>query len=627
MPLRSAQQDHPSGDVVLTITSDGTVLVRSGKVELGQGISTALAQIVAEELGVDISQIRMMPTITGVSPDEGYTAGSMSIQQSGAALRQQAAELRTEEATAARGLVGQSIPRLDIPGKVFGTRRYIHDLRFPGQLYGRVLRPPTRDPHNFIGVIADREEIAVQAIAQLAKEYHWTAAPTPPLPNENALPEYLTTAPAETRTLHDSGNPPTGDRSTTTIKARFSRPYLAHASIAPSCAIARWDNGTLTVWTHSQGVYNLRAELARWFNLAPEAVQVEHVEGAGCYGHNAADDAAGDAALLEQAVPGRHVQVVWSREDELTWSPFGPAMVIEVKVELNNKGEINHWRQEIWSNGHSSRPSSHGNPPLLAALSQGQKPVLSSDPPLTGGGGSARNAIPGYCLPNLTVVSHVLQEMPLRTSALRALGAHLNVYAIESIIDELAERAAQDPIEYRLSLLTDPRARKVLERVAEAAKETAPAGGDWGRGVGYARYKNTGAYCAVLADVEATDSVRVARLTIAVDVGQVVNPDGVRNQIEGGALQAVSWTTQEQVRFDRHGVTSRTWEDYPILTFADVPAVVVELVDRPDCPSLGAGEASIGPTAAAIGNAVRAALGVRVGTLPLTPANVIASLP
>jgi CO/xanthine dehydrogenase Mo-binding subunit len=451
-------------------------------------------------------------------------------------------------------------------------------------------------------------------------------------------------------------------------------------------------------------VYNLRAELARWFDLPPEAVQVEHVEGAGCYGHNAADDAAGDAALLAQAVPGRHVQVMWSRQDELSWAPFGPAMAIEVAVELNDREEINHWRQEIWSNGHSSRPSSQGNPPLLAALDQGKQPVPSSDPPLTGGGGSARNAIPGYRLPGLTVVSHVLQEMPLRTSALRALGAHLNVYATESMIDELAERAAKDPIEYRLSLLADPRARKVLERVAEAVnwnasrpsaqngaasaheiqtteheinagpagkdrvsadrataagidagrfgpagsngsnragsnpdgpsqsiragrQETTPTRGDWGRGVGYARYKNTGAYCAVVADVEATDSVRVVRLTIAVDVGQVVNPDGVRNQIEGGAIQAVSWTTREQVRFDRHGVTSRNWEDYPILTFADVPSVVVELVDRPDCPSLGAGEASIGPTAAAIGNAVRAALGVRVGTLPLTPDNVIAALP
>ncbi|HJP80703.1 MAG TPA: molybdopterin cofactor-binding domain-containing protein [Pseudonocardiaceae bacterium] len=215
--------------------------------------------------------------------------------------------------------------------------------------------------------------------------------------------------------------------------------------------------------------------------------------------------------------------------------------------------------------------------------------------------------------------------MPLRTSALRALGAHLNVYAIESVVDELAARACVDPVRYRLRMLTDERARGVLERAAEAGDWGAPTAEDHGRGIGYARYKNSGAYCAVVAEVEAVATIRVTRLTIAVDVGQVVNPDGVRNQIEGGALQSLSWTTKEQVRFDRRTVTSQTWQDYPILRFSEVPPVRVELIDRPDRPMLGAGEASIGPTAAAIGNAVRAALGVTVRTLPLIPANVIAA--
>ncbi|HEX4700880.1 MAG TPA: molybdopterin cofactor-binding domain-containing protein, partial [Pseudonocardiaceae bacterium] len=312
---------------------------------------------------------------------------------------------------------------------------------------------------------------------------------------------------------------------------------------------------------------------------------------------------------------------------ELGWAPFGPAMAVEVAVELDAAGAIHHWRQEVWSNGHTSRPSSRGNPPLLAAQHQGRSPVPSSDPPLANGGGSGRNAVPGYQVPGLTVVSHVLRDMPLRTSALRSLGAHLNVYAIESVVDELARLAGSDPIEYRLRLLTDPRARDVLARVAEASEWGTPFGGtDGGRGVGYARYKNTGGYCAVVADVDAETSVRVTLLTIAVDVGQVVNPDGVRNQIEGGALQSLSWTTKERVRFDHRDVTSRSWEEYPILTFTQAPPVRVEIVDRPDCPALGAGEASIGPTAAAIGNAVRAALGVAIRTLPLTPENVIASL-
>jgi nicotinate dehydrogenase subunit B len=618
----------------VTVRPDGTVLVRVGKVELGQGILTALAQIAADALGVDIARIRMLPARTDLSPNEGYTAGSMSVQQSGAALREACARLAEREH---EPVVGRSVPRIDLPGKVYGTSRYLHDLRLPGQLFGRVLRPPSRGAHltdldeapvrelatvvrsgDFVGVVADREDAAVRAVAVLAKVSTWTRRPT--LPDEHRLVDYLTSAPADDHVLHEHGDPPNA----TTLRARFGRGYLAHASIAPSCAIARWDDdGTLTVWSHTQGVYPLRAELARWFGLALADVRVEHVEGAGCYGHNAADDAAGDAALLARAVPGRPVQVLWSRQDELGWAPFGPAMLTDVAVELGADGMIRHWRQEIWSNGHSDRPSSAANPPLLAALHEGRPAVASTDPPVRAGGGSARNAVPGYDLPGLTVISHVLRDMPLRTSALRSLGAHLNVYAIESIMDELAERAALDPIEYRLRLLTDPRARAVLERVAIASGWAAKPG----RGVGYARYKNTGAYCAVVAEVEAVTTVRVARLTIAVDVGQVVNPDGVRNQIEGGALQSVSWTTKEQVRFDRHDVTSRTWTDYPILTFSEAPPVQVELIDRPERPSVGAGEAASGPTAAAIGNAVRSALGVSVRALPLTPGNIIAALP
>lgn len=665
----------------LALRPDGTVDVRSGKVELGQGVLTALAQIVADELDVDIARIRMRPAVTGTSPDEGYTAGSLSLQQSGTALRRVAARVRAAAlATAATDLhstpdrltvtdgdiqaphgesttywavadrltvpadadpiaahtvVGRNVPRIDIPGTVDGTRRYLHDLRFPGQLDGRVLRPPARGAHlldideaalreliivrdgDFLGVIADNADAA---LARLARHTRWTRPAT--LPAQHTLPDYLTTAPADTTIRHQYGDPPTAAPA---LRARFHRPYLAHASIAPSCAIARWDGDTLAVWSHTQGVYPLRAELARWFGLPLAAVRVEHVVGAGCYGHNGADDVAGDAALLARAVPGRPVRVLWSRADELAWAPFGPAMVTEVAVTLDDDGAIRHWRQEIWSNGHSGRPGAAGNPPLLAALHQGATPVPSSDPPLSRGGGSDRNAVPGYDLPAGTVVTHVLREMPLRTSALRALGAHLNVYAIESVVDELAARACVDPLEYRLRLLADPRARDVLRRAAEAGDWGAPTAEHRGRGIGYARYKNSGAYCAVIAEVEAVATVRVTRLTIAVDVGQVVNPDGVRNQIEGGALQSLSWTTKEQVRFDRRTVTSRTWQDYPILRFSEVPPVRVELIDRSDRPMLGAGEASIGPTAAAIGNAVRAALGVTVRTLPLIPANVIAA--
>ena len=684
---------NPDGSRWIELRADGTVLVRTGKAELGQGVLTALAQIVAEELDVSLHRIVMQPARTGSSPDEGLTAGSLSVQHSGSALREVSARVRAGMLAAAAAelscapddlvvedgsicgpdgartsywalaecpveavpgavpkltgeyrLVGRSVPRLDLAGKVMGTRRYVHDLRFPGQLFGRVLRPPSRGARlvamagepvralpgvvavvhdgDFAAVVAEREDVAVRALAALQAACRWEERDT--LPDEHAITDFLREAPARVETLYDAAPPPEG---TTRMSAQFSRPFLAHGSIGPSCAVAVWADGRLRVWSHSQGIYNLRAELARCLGLDPENIEVEHAEGAGCYGHNGADDVAGDAALLAMAVPGRPVQVVWSRQDELGWAPFGPAMAVQVDVDLDAAGAIRHWRQEVWSNGHSGRPSSPGHPPLHGGLAQGLAPVASSDPPLQAGAGGGRNGLPGYDLPGVTVVVNQLTDMPLRTSAMRALGAHLNVYAIESVMDELARLAGRDPIEFRLGLLSDPRARAVLERVAEASDWSREAPGpDTGRGVGYARYKNVGGYCAVVAEVEATTAVRVTRLTIAADVGLVITPDGVRNQLEGGALQSLSWTTKEQVRFDSRSVTSTTWETYPILTFADVPPVHVELMHRPDQPALGAGEASIGPTAAAIGNALRAAIDVAVRTLPLTAEHVIAAL-
>jgi CO/xanthine dehydrogenase Mo-binding subunit len=401
--------------------------------------------------------------------------------------------------------------------------------------------------------------------------------------------------------------------------------------MAPSCGIALWDNDELRVWSHSQGVYNLGNELSRQHDLAPSQVIVEHVQGAGCYGHNAADDAAYDATLLARAVPGRPVQVVWSRPDELGWSPLGPAMTVQITVGRDPAGGLVSWQHDIWSNGHAGRPWSPGHPPMLAAMHQDPPApvVVSLDPALANGGGSGRNAVPLYDLPAVTVVSHRLDLMPLRTSALRALGAHLNVFAIEAVIDDLALAAGLDPLEYRIGLLRDQRAINVLRAVATASgwgESRRGSGSAEGRGIGFARYKNSGAYCAVVADVEAEAEVKVTRLAIAVDVGLAVNPDGVVNQIEGGALQAISWTVKEQVRFDRERVTSTTWEDYPILRFSEAPPVGVVLVQSQGELPLGAGEASIGPTAAAIGNAVHDALGVRVRNLPLTQSNVIAAM-
>ena len=324
------------------------------------------------------------------------------------------------------------------------------------------------------------------------------------------------------------------------------------------------------------------------------------------------------------------------RGDEFGWAPYGPAMRVHLRAALDKGGRIVDWQHDLWSSGHSSRPGRAATPTLLAAsyLAKPFARLPAVDMPMpTGGGG--RNSVPLYDFPNQRVVNHFIEAMPLRTSALRSLGAYANVFAIESFMDELAKAAGADPVEFRLRHLADPRARAVIEAAARKARwfdHGRNRGGigstdsAQGLGIGFAKYKNLGAYCAVIAEVEVEREVRARRLWIAVDVGLVVNPDGVVNQIEGGAIQAASWTLKEELKFTADGIACRGWEDYPILKFSEVPAVAVEIINRPDQKSVGAGEAPMGPTAAAIANAVSAALGVRVRDLPLTPERVAAAM-
>ncbi|WP_197515098.1 xanthine dehydrogenase family protein molybdopterin-binding subunit [Mycobacterium sp. 1245805.9] len=479
----------------------------------------------------------------------------------------------------------------------------------------------------FLGVVAEREEVAVRAAERLRADARWDERPT--LPDEDDLPGFLVSAAAETWVLA-SKEAAASVNSARSHSARYHRPYLAHGSIGPSAAAAlSHPDGRLEVWSHSQGVHVLRRELAAALGLSVDRVVVRHVEGAGCYGHNGADDAAMDAALLAWAVPGRPVHLAWSRADELAWAPFGPAAVVEIAAECGADGAVVDWRHEIWSGSYMGRPGTTPTPALLAASERaGGEPIRAGgEPPVEWGGGTGRNSVPGYDFPSYRVINHLLTEMPLRTSALRSLGAFVNVFAAESFMDELAAAAGRDPVEFRLAHLSDPRAGAVLRAAATRA-----GWDDWapreavGRGVGYARYKNAAAYCAVVAEVEAVEEVRVRRLVIAVDAGLVINPDGAANQIEGGAIQAASWTLKERVRFDEFNVTSDTWETYPILRFSEVPAVDVELLAGQGNPPLGIGECAQGPTAAAIANAVYDALGVRVRSLPLTPEQLIAAI-
>lgn len=677
----------------LAFSTDGRVTISPGKVELGQGILTTLSQIAADELDVDFVRIRVVSAATPDSPDEAVTSGSLSTQDSGGALRHACAAARAifievvaqrtgiaadriaihdgtfigptgpigsyweladqalletesppevrQKPVAARRIVGISVPRIDLPDKLFGAARFVHDLRLPGMLHARIIRPPSRGARlvelragalpdaacavrdgSFLAALAPTEWAVEAAAIQLAGLADWTAEAT--LPDEHDLDSWLRAAAArgERSEVLRQGKPAPA---AATLSRSFHRPYIAHASIGPSCAVARWQGDTVEVWSHSQGPYNLRADLAKTLRITPEKVLVRHREGAGCYGHNGADDVALDAVLAARAVPGTPVRVLWSRAEELGWSPVSPAMLVDIEARTDAAGRLIGWRSHIVSNGHSSRPGRDPVPTLLSANALAEPfPVKPSiNPPLAAGGGAPRNAVPLYAIPHLEIETTRLLEMPLRTSALRGLGATLNVWAIEAVMDELAAAAGCDPLEYRLAHLTDTRAVEVLRRVADMCGWQGRRKRDgWGLGLGFARYKNTGGYAAVAAEIEAGQRIFCRRLWIAGDVGEVINPDGVTNQYEGGAIHGTSVALLERVAFDRQRVTSDSWETYPILRFPDVPQVEVALIDRPELPFLGAGEASMAPTIAAIAAAITDALGIRPSVLPFTAENL-----
>jgi nicotinate dehydrogenase subunit B len=686
-------------DAWLRINADGSATIFTGKVELGQGISTALLQIAAEELDLPIARVAMISGDTAQTPDEGYTSGSQSIENGGTAIRLACAEARAllvdaaakrlelpaDALTVSEGviaasdgrklgygelaagldlhrevtgtaplkplpeqrIVGRSVPRRDIPAKVTGGAAYVQDIRLPGMVHGRVVRPPrygarldnvndaaaraipgiiavVRDG-SFLGVVTEREEQAVKARDALIRSAKWSGGSE--LPDPARLHEQLMALPIQSSVV--SEKQAAASPAAQTLEATYTRPYMAHASIGPSCAVAEFKNGALTVWTHSQGVFPLKRDLAKALKLDADAVRCVHAEGSGCYGHNGADDVALDAALLARAVPGRPVRVQWMRDDEFAWEPYGSAMLARAKASLDAKGRTVDWVYEVWSNTHSTRPAAPGaDNNLLASwyLAEPSQPGPPTNIPQPAGGGD-RNAVPLYDFPNQRVVNHLITGMPLRVSALRALGAYTNVFAIESFMDELAAAAGQDPVAFRLAHLSDQRVRAVMETLVRKARWKGGEKGDGtrGQGVAFAKYKNLATYVGVIAEVEVdrkTGRIRVPKAFAAADAGQNINPDGLANQIEGGMVQSTSWTLHEAVRFDRNGITSRDWSSYPILTMPDVPDIFVSLLDRNVEKSVGAGEASQGPMAAAIANAFANATGRRLRDLPFTPERV-----
>jgi CO/xanthine dehydrogenase Mo-binding subunit len=693
--------DNPRLDLWVNFATSRQVAISTGRVEIGQGVLTAMAQIAAEELDVAVARIAIVSGDTDHTPNEGYTAGSQSMQMGAVALRQACADVRalfldrgaqllacakteltvrdghilrdgkptghdywslarsvilTTEATgtaprkspAEYAVVGRNIARLDLPAKVFGQPVFIHDMKLDGMTHARVVRQPNRGATlasvdeqairraarepiafvrdgNFLAIVADNETAVEAAAAAATAHAVWNGA-EPPAPLQQEA-NWLLQRPAIDRIIGEpaSAEPSPGLRM---LEATYTRGHLAHASIGPSCGLAIYRDGHLTVWTHCQGVFPLRAALARTLKLDPSTISVRHVQGPGCYGHNGADDAATDAAIIALRMPGRPIRVRWRRQEEFAFEPVSPAMVVKVRAKVDDTGHPVDWTTEIWSGTHQGRPGGGAN--LLAAEALPNPPPVPApiDVPEAAGGGATRNGEPLYDIASKRIVHHLVTETPRRTSALRGLGAMPNVFALESFVDELAERAGKDAVAYRLEQLSDPRARRVIERVAAMADWSAGQSRqpNRGKGVGFARYKNRAAYAAVVVELEVDDCVRLLHAWCAADVGLAVNPDAVINQLEGGMIQSASWVLKEQVRFDNATGGPIDWDSYPVLRFREVPEIEIALVDADTDVPLGVGEATAGPMAAAIGNAASRALGIRIRDLPLTRERIMAKL-
>jgi len=689
--------DHPLLSSWIRFNDDGTVTLFMGKVELGQGAITAVAQVCAEELVIDFGRIQVISGDTRLSPDEGTTAGSQTMPNCAPAVQQAAAEVRQVlrgkaaeklgvdaetlvlddgnitsgdknttywelvsglqlevEATGTAPLlpisehrvIGQSVPRIDIPAKMTGEPIFVQEMNPEGVVFGAIARPPTYKATlkeidlgpteampgvlkvvrngSFLGVIAERQDQAWAAAEALSKAAQWDV--TSDLPGSDGIFDWLQTTASEEKEwknkAREGGATPAG-----THEATFYRPYHMHASIGSSSAIAEMgDDGTMTVWTHSQSVWATAAAIEELLGLEEGKVHAIHTEGSGCYGHNMADDAAADACLLAAAMPGKPIKLRYTRAGEHQWEPYGSAMVNKISATTDTDGNILDWEHHIYSTPHGTRPGGKAGNLLSARYVE---PPFVQPTPNDGGPpnfSATRNGLANYEFPGERVVTHFIRQMPLRVSSTRGLGAYANVMAIEQFIDELAVKAEADPLEYRLRYLKDERMRDVLTRCAEAfGWDSFEKKRNTGRGIAIARYKNYAAMTAVALEVQVTPRnglVRVTRAVAANDSGHIVSPDGITNQIEGGLIQSLSWSLKEEVKFDNTRVLSSDWASYPILTFSEVPPVEVVLIDRPGEPYLGTGESAQGPTGAALANAIADATGVRVRQVPFTPDRV-----
>lgn len=683
---------------------EGRPVLWTGKVDIGQRISTALVRIAAEELTLPVEQIDVAPVRTGESPDEGITSGSNSIQQTGKAQRLacatarvaalvQAAEVFGVDAATldlADGLVmhrssNQQIsvldllsdlphdlavdpeapsrvlntPLADIPPRglcamVEGTFAYLHDLERPGMLHARIVRPPVLaavlidiDPDplqraqeaglqiirdgSFLAVAGTPEWAVVRGAEKLSPACKWDIGTG--LETGDVF-EVMAKRDAQRLTVVN-GFPETSLRlpepiETPDFEATFKRPYTLHGALAPSAALAEFKAGQLEILTHSQGIYPLRDSIADSLAMAPEDVVVEHAPGSGCYGHNAADDAAFEAALIARAVPDRPVLLKYTRADEHARAPAGPAMAVSVRASLDDKGDVATLWMEARGDTFRGRPRAGPNRAGAARLAANMSrdtdvPRFVPAPNMNRHAGLHRNLDPVYAFADKRLVKALVPGLPLRSSALRCLGATANVLALESMMDALAGRAGADPIAYRQRQLEDRRAAAVLDRLQDMLNRAPILREGAGRGIAYAQYKNAMTRVGVAVDltVEECGAVRLDHVRLVADAGRVVDTDGLRAQLEGGVLQGASWALHEEVHWGPGGRETLDWESYPVLRFDEVQEIAIEVIGGGDAPSVGAGEASPPPTVAAIANGIFAATGLRLRRMPFNADAII----
>lgn len=672
--------------------SGGTLVARTGKVDIGQRISSALAQVVHEELTLPFDVIDVATVTTAGSPDEGMTSGSNSIEQSAHAQRLACATLRAlalrwvaeaqggapEDWRLEEGLLtgpasneplpllvllegrdlslpidpdattygpsGQPAPMRGMPELVSGAYRFVHDIDLPDMLHARLIRPPHAQAKltglddnlhdklqteglrvhrdgSFLAVLGPHEWPVVRGAERLARGCRWEGDGLP----EGDVQDQLTNdqairMPVKDGTPRDAPLPEMPKD--LTHHARYERPFTMHGSLAPSAACALWDGERLHVTCHSQGIYFLRDAIAESLGLPSDNVILTYMPGSGCYGHNGADDAALDAGLLAVANPGRPVLLKWTREQEHAWEPYGPAQAVEISVQVA-EGRVTAYTADTIGGTFRGRPRSGAGGAGPARLLSNRfrdlpRAPLEVTPNLNREGGLHRNLTPIYDFGHLRLVKNLVPGMPLRTSALRCLGAACNVFALESFVDELARDIGEDPLVFRRRHLSDPRALAILDRL-EAVLSATPVRGQ-GRGIAYAQYKNAMTRVGAAVDVTVSDSgnVLLEHIILVADAGGIVDRDGMVAQLEGGALQAASWALLEEVTWDRDGVTSRDWDSYPVLRFGAIPRIDIELLTPKDARPLGAGEASPGPVLAAIANAIFDATGLRLRRLPFT---------